>query len=38
MIDVDMEAHRGGPDGVVRIDNADYLARPLRLAAREASR
>ncbi len=34
MIDVDMEALE--VDGVVRLDNADYLRRPLRLTAREA--
>ena len=34
MIDVDMEALE--TDGVVRLDNADYLRRPLRLTAREA--
>ncbi len=34
MIDVDMDALDA--DGVVRLDNADYLQRPLRLTAREA--
>jgi len=34
MIDVDMEALDA--DGVVRLDNASYLRRPLRLTAREA--
>jgi len=34
MIDVDMEAL--DTDGVVRLDNAEYLRRPLRLTAREA--
>ena len=34
MIDVDMEALES--EGVVRLDNADYLRRPLRLTAREA--
>jgi proteasome accessory factor C len=34
MIDVDMEALES--EGVVRLDNAEYLSRPLRLTAREA--
>jgi proteasome accessory factor C len=34
MIDVDMDTLEA--DGVVRLDNADYLQRPLRLTAREA--
>ncbi len=34
MIDVDMEALEG--DGVVKLDNADYLDRPLRLTVHEA--
>ncbi|MDO9380066.1 MAG: YafY family protein [Nocardioidaceae bacterium] len=34
MIDVDMEALRG--QGVVYVDNAEFLARPVRLTAREA--
>ncbi len=34
MIDVDMEALES--EGVVRLDNAEYLTRPLRLTAREA--
>ena len=37
MIDVDFEAIEDDPDGVVRIDNADYLARPVRLGSSEAS-
>jgi proteasome accessory factor C len=41
LIDVDLDAIEsdGGPvsDGVIRIDNADYLARPLRLSPTEAS-
>ncbi|MEO5651959.1 MAG: WYL domain-containing protein [Marmoricola sp.] len=37
MIDVDFEAIEHDPDGVVRIDNADYLARPVRLGSSEAS-
>ena len=34
MIDIDMEALDG--DGVVKLSNADYLTRPLRLAPHEA--
>jgi proteasome accessory factor C len=37
MIDVDMEAIEEDPDGVVRIDNAEFLARPVRLGSSEAS-
>lgn len=42
LIDVDLDAiesEQGGPvsDGVIRIENADYLARPLRLSPTEAS-
>ncbi len=37
MIDVDMEAIEDDPDGVVRIDNADYLSRPVRLGSSEAA-
>ena len=37
MIDVDFEAIADDTDGVVRIDNADYLARPVRLGSSEAS-
>ncbi len=37
MIDVDFEAIEEDADGVVRIDNADYLARPVRLGSSEAS-
>ncbi len=37
MIDVDFEAIEDDPDGVVRIDNADYLGRPVRLGSTEAS-
>ncbi|MGZ4500042.1 MAG: helix-turn-helix transcriptional regulator [Nocardioidaceae bacterium] len=35
LIDVDMDALEG--DGVIRVSNADYLRRPLRLDSREAS-
>jgi proteasome accessory factor C len=37
MIEVDFEAIEDDPDGVVRIDNADFLARPVRLGSSEAS-
>lgn len=37
MIDVDFEAIEDDPDGVVRIDNADFLSRPVRLGSTEAS-
>jgi len=37
MIDVDMEAIQDDPDGVVRIDNAEFLARPVRLGSSEAA-
>ncbi|MDQ6525963.1 WYL domain-containing protein [Nocardioides sp. LHD-245] len=42
LIDVDLDAivtEAGSPvtEGVIRIENADYLARPLRLSATEAS-
>ena len=37
MIDVDMEAIEDDPEGVVRIDNADFLARPVRLGSSEAA-
>ena len=35
LIDVDMDALHG--DGVIRVSNADYLDRPLRLGSTEAS-
>lgn len=35
LIDVDMDALEG--EGVIRVSNADYLARPLRLDSTEAS-
>lgn len=35
LIDVDMDALEG--DGVIRLSNADYLTRPLRLGSSEAS-
>lgn len=37
LIDINVEALLEDPDGLVRIDNADYLARPLRLGSNEAS-
>ena len=35
LIDIDMDALQG--DGVIRLTNADYLTRPLRLGSSEAS-
>ena len=35
LIDVDLDALEG--EGVIRVSNADYLARPLRLTPTEAS-
>lgn len=37
LIDINVEALLEDPDGLVRIDNADFLARPLRLGSNEAS-
>lgn len=38
LIDVDLDALEGPEgDGVIRVSNADYLARPLRLTANEAT-
>ncbi|MGN6161521.1 MAG: helix-turn-helix transcriptional regulator [Marmoricola sp.] len=37
MIDIDFEAFENDPDGVVRIDNADYLTRPMRLDSTQAA-
>ena len=37
LIDINVEALEDDPDGLVRIDNADYLARPLRLGSNEAA-
>lgn len=37
LIDIDFEAFEDDPEGVVRIENADYLARPIRLGSTEAS-
>ena len=38
LIDVDLDALEGeAADGVIRVSNADYLARPLRLTATEAT-
>jgi proteasome accessory factor C len=37
LIDINVEALENDPDGLVRIDNADYLARPLRLGSNEAT-
>lgn len=37
LIEINVEALENDPDGMVRIDNADYLARPLRLGSNEAT-
>lgn len=37
LIEMDYEAFENDPDGLVRIDNASYLSRPLRLGSTEAS-
>jgi proteasome accessory factor C len=37
LIDINVEALLDDPEGLVRIDNAEYLARPLRLGSNEAS-
>lgn len=37
MIDIDMDALEDGGDGVIRISNAEYLSRPLRLGSSEAA-
>ena len=37
MIDVDFGAIEDDPEGVVRIDNAEFLSRPVRLGSSEAS-
>ncbi|MFL6158662.1 MAG: helix-turn-helix transcriptional regulator [Marmoricola sp.] len=37
LIDINVEAVEDDPDGLVRINNAEFLARPLRLGSTEAS-
>jgi proteasome accessory factor C len=37
LIDINVEALENDPDGLVRVANADFLARPLRLGSNEAS-
>jgi proteasome accessory factor C len=37
LIEINVEALLDDPEGVVRINNADFLARPLRLGSNEAS-
>ena len=37
LIDINVEALEDDPEGLVRVDNADFLARPLRLGSNEAS-
>lgn len=37
LIEIDVEALENDPEGLVRVGNADFLARPLRLGSNEAS-
>jgi proteasome accessory factor C len=37
MIDIDMDAFEDDGDGMIRLSNADYLSRPLRLGSSEAA-
>lgn len=37
MIDIDFEAFEDDPDGIVRLGNADYLNRPMRLDSTQAA-
>ena len=37
LVEIDFEAFEDDPDGLVRIGNASYLSRPLRLGSSEAS-
>lgn len=37
LIDIDFESISSDPDGMVRVDNAEYLSRPVRLDRVEAS-
>ncbi|MGN6252086.1 MAG: helix-turn-helix transcriptional regulator [Marmoricola sp.] len=37
LIDLNYEAFEHDPDGLVRLENAEYLSRPLRLGSTEAS-
>jgi proteasome accessory factor C len=37
LIEINVEALENDPEGLVRVDNADFLARPLRLGSNEAS-
>ena len=37
MMEIDFEAFENDPNGAVRIDNADYLARPMRLDSTQAA-
>src|SRR5690348_12781706 len=37
MIDIDFESFENDPEGVVRIGNADYLTRPMRLDSTQAA-
>ena len=37
LIDIDFESFENDPDGVVRLDNADYLTKPMRLNSTQAA-
>jgi len=37
MMDIDMDAFEDDGDGMIRLSNADYLSRPLRLGSSEAA-
>lgn len=37
MIDIDFESFEDDPDGIVRLGNADYLSRPMRLDSTQAA-
>lgn len=37
MIEIDFESFEDDPDGIVRIDNAEYLNRPMRLDSTQAA-
>lgn len=37
MMEIDFEAFENDPDGIVRLENADYLTRPMRLDSTQAA-
>lgn len=37
MMEIDFEAFQDDPDGIVRLENADYLSRPMRLDSTQAA-